>query len=544
MLKINTDDVINAAISPDGKYFAYTKNDPDGVVWLVDATSGALLGTFLHQFSVTLLRFDQSSTRLISVDSIADSIISEVQIHEPGNPPHHIATIQLRGFSTVLTTPDGRYLTTRDVPGPLRVFETSNGSEVARADAESGVLSPSGRMLATVRPGNVEVWDIGSRVEPLAENPAAIHTAEYRNALRGETFGPGLNDVIHPCGAYSCDGNYAVLAVEPGKDSATGAMEPTPGPSGSWSNVRFPVAQKNAAPTLHVFTLRDKADRLTLVVSGSAQPGFSATGKLIAAAGGRRLNLWNAATGKESGQFDAAAPIKDVVFSADDGVIAVSSEGHLEILSTALARLSNRRGIQSGGISRDGLRAWAWDGKQIELFEAKSGRSSQRLAAQTEPVFSPDSQLLAARIPGGMGVWKATNASRQTALRTFDQPENWMFSPDSKYLVTAVGPDDSDSAARVWSLATGQETARISNLANLAEAGIYKLFADHDPRMLDLIVGHTYFNSPVPISAFWRTSDLAERACQQLTRNMTADEWRTYVGTQRYVKTCQALIRY
>jgi WD40 repeat protein len=39
----------------------------------------------------------------------------------------------------------------------------------------------------------------------------------------------------------------------------------------------------------------------------------------------------------------------------------------------------------------------------------------------------------------------------------------------------------------------------------------------------------------------WRSDDLIEAACTRLTQNFNEDEWRRYVGEERYRKTCPQL---
>jgi len=39
----------------------------------------------------------------------------------------------------------------------------------------------------------------------------------------------------------------------------------------------------------------------------------------------------------------------------------------------------------------------------------------------------------------------------------------------------------------------------------------------------------------------WKTDDLQAETCKRLTRNLTEDEWRQYLGDEPYRKTCQNL---
>jgi WD40 repeat protein len=41
--------------------------------------------------------------------------------------------------------------------------------------------------------------------------------------------------------------------------------------------------------------------------------------------------------------------------------------------------------------------------------------------------------------------------------------------------------------------------------------------------------------------AFWQPQDLIAEACRRLTRNLSHEEWRDYVGTENYRPTCPEL---
>ncbi|MEQ8962294.1 MAG: hypothetical protein RLP02_30940 [Coleofasciculus sp. C2-GNP5-27] len=99
------------------------------------------------------------------------------------------------------------------------------------------------------------------------------------------------------------------------------------------------------------------------------------------------------------------------------------------------------------------------------------------------------------------------------------------FSPDGKYLATA----SYDNTARISEVNTGKEVARIShedwvNAVAFSPDGEYLATASSDNTA----------------RVHWRdTQPLVKKACQRLSRNLTASEWQTYIGElDEYRKIC------
>ncbi len=101
------------------------------------------------------------------------------------------------------------------------------------------------------------------------------------------------------------------------------------------------------------------------------------------------------------------------------------------------------------------------------------------------------------------------------------------FSPDGKYLATA-GYDDT---ARVWEAATGEPIARMSHGDTVRSIAFspdekYLATASHDK------TARVWF---------WWPEDLIAEAYSRLTRNLTYQEWQSYLPDEPYRKTCPNL---
>ena len=143
-------------------------------------------------------------------------------------------------------------------------------------------------------------------------------------------------------------------------------------------------------------------------------------------------------------------------------------------------------------------------------------------------VFSPDGQHLAtASRDATARVWEVSNGREVARLRHDDTVVAVVFSPNGQYLATA----SQDATARVWATSSGQEVARLAHqqfvhAVAFSPDGRYVATASDD---------HTV--------GVWdvRPQDVLAAACTRLTRNLTPEEWRQYVGEEPYRKTCANL---
>ena len=136
-------------------------------------------------------------------------------------------------------------------------------------------------------------------------------------------------------------------------------------------------------------------------------------------------------------------------------------------------------------------------------------------------VFSPDGRYVASGDRGAIArIWEPTGGREVARV---DHLGWWIwdlaFSPDSKYLATA----DRNGTTYVWDVTSSREVARMIETGRLA----------FSPDGKYLVTGNKAW-------LLW-PDDLVAEACARLTRNLSPEEWRQYLGDEPYRKTCPGL---
>jgi WD40 repeat protein len=152
--------------------------------------------------------------------------------------------------------------------------------------------------------------------------------------------------------------------------------------------------------------------------------------------------------------------------------------------------------------------------------------------------FSLDGKMLVTTSKDGTArVWTTNNWTTVTVFSEHTGSVNdAAFSPDGKLVVSA----SADNTAMVWEPVTGRRIATLSDSSGAVND------ASFSPDGKLILTASAHGTAPLwglntEVSANTSTDELSALACRKATRNMTADEWRQYMGAEPYRATCQNL---
>jgi WD40 repeat protein len=233
---------------------------------------------------------------------------------------------------------------------------------------------------------------------------------------------------------------------------------------------------------------------------------------IISAAGDQTVRIWELASGRES----ARAPYENLLYR-----IAKSQDGRYVATSTF-----TRRDLEDGrtAFSPHAV-ARVWDtGTGAQVAEVSNDEQVTALA------FGPSGEYLATGTYSGRAeIWDVSTGNKLASMPHEGQVERVTFSPDGRYLATA----SRDKTARVWDVATAQEVDRV-----IHEDGVNRVVFSPDGRYLA-----TTSNDQTTRVWLMFPENPIEEACARLSRNLTPEEWREYLGDEPYHKTCPDLGR-
>ncbi len=371
--------------------------------------TGIILSLALSKDGATLVSGAQDGT--IRCWSTADDSPAGVIRRDPGDA------------DALALAPDGKTVATAGLNNTIRFFAVTTGKEVApapgpRAPLTSLVLSPDGRWLFSAAAGHLYQWDAASgkllRAEALGSG--AVETV-LALAPDGKTLACGnaavfLWDIVNGqrLAEFPCKDGDAVLSLRFAPDG--------PGLAVGLRSQQVELWDWRARKVMH--TLRHPAPVYAVA--------YSVSGEVLAAAGGNKIALFEAATGQPIKTFDtrdgppAAQPlVAALAFAPDgktlaagcyDGLIRLyatpsgkeirACEGHISV-PFALAFSRDGRTLASGSFDRT-VRLWeTFSGSAIAVFNGHFGQvQGVAFAPDDRTLYSAaaDTTALAWDVPG------------------------------------------------------------------------------------------------------------------------------------------------
>lgn len=422
VLKGPTDDALDIAISPDGKYVVASSADRNVYLW--DFATGEVIRVFRgHTAEATGVAF----------------------------------------------SPDGKFIAVGSYDRTVRLWEVANGQTLKVFNGQSDKIefvtfSPDGRYILATGWGEARVWEIatGKAVHIISAKPGyvffraryspdgkyfAMATQDKTARLYDATSGQQVRTFEHPdwvvAVAFSPDGKMLATISNDLKarlwDLATGqVLREFVGHQDTFNDVRF-------SPDGH----------------------FLLTGSLDHTA-----RLWDIATGKTLRVFGGhTTVVQAALFSPDGKYVVMNNRDDVEIWSQqtfpgGMVFIGHYQPVRTASFSPDGRQVvTASNDHTARIWDAVSGQTLMvlqgHIAEVTDAVFSPDGRMV---LTGGRDrtarLWDASTGSE---IRRFeghtDELTKVIFSPDGKYIITT----SDDGTARVWETQTGKLIVTYTN---------------------------------------------------------------------------------
>jgi WD40 repeat protein len=265
---------------------------------------------------------------------------------------------------------------------------------------------------------------------------------------------------------------------------------------------------------------------------------FSPDGRLLASGGDddRRIIFWDVKSGRQLKEIDGHGSITSVAFNPDSKFLASAAEGRSAIFlwdvtsgeqqaellghetdaeSESLEFSRDGKVLVSGG--REGaIRLWDVSARREIVEPMGRGGSVMKVA------ISPDGRMVAssADLTGTVLLWDLGGSKEPVEL---DTGGSWSgnsvaYSPDGKTLAYTSGEPKFNIV--LWDLENGKPRGRLEALATTLSMAF-------TPDGRRLVTGHS--NGEV---ALWGVDveGWSRRACEIANRNLTFEEWKTFVS--------------
>jgi WD40 repeat protein len=511
------------ALSPDVSIMA--SGLEDGSVALYDVMTGRRVGikrlAYEGPSRFTALAYSPDSLMVAGGDIRDDTVIlwdltADVQVAEP-----------LEGHSSDITTlafsPDGLMLASAGWDTTIVLLDVETGEAIGdpltghTAKVIGLGFSPDGRWLASLDIlGNTLLWNV---------------------AGEGVTFAR----------RFDGDSRANAIAFDALSDEKTLVSARCGGGSDDWECVvrRWDVA-----------TGTESADPIKVYWSEVVYPELSPDGAIMVTSGDLRVVLWDTRTGEQLiepvygrkpmafnpvGESLAIWMYHDALYSTPKTVSRWDMNLHQPIgdsLSGTQDDLSALAYSYDGGMLAGGSRSG-----EVVLWDIVSGNPAPRSFITRDEgevidlAFSPDGRLLAAASEGApvgdatsIDLWDVATG-QSLSLAASDQPEDvnsLIFSPDGMVLVSKTSSRTTEEKTlTLWDVASGRMIGRLGN------GGDELLFSTDGGKLIT--AGSSIILWDVSLEA-WQA-----HACHIANRNMTADEWATYLPDQPCRPTCSNL---
>ncbi len=386
----------------------------------------------------------------------------------------------------VVLSPDGKRVASTDDSGVNKLWDVQTGRELPLAEhlRHAFLFAAKGNLLGAEQQGN-RLWDVATGKEVAAQGIDIVAARKRKDLGRnGEQSPDGTILAVRGKGVIQLLDAHTREELPPLQGQQVigcnfGLGRPYFSPDGKllavsygWGNLPG-ISLWDLATRKEVRRLQEKSGGI-----GVSDIDFSADGKIIAAADGRGVTLWDAFTGKWLHDWGHTSNVGVLAFTPDGKTLLTGANGNDRFLHSWDPFTGRPRGKWKG--HEGGIRALlvTADGKHaistgqdgtIRLWEVASGKEIGRIGEGKGPAgaadLSPEGKLLATWIGESIQLWDL--ASRQKVRSfgketVFNQVFHLAFSPDGTKLASwAVH----DANIRLWNVANGEELPSLTGAA-------------------------------------------------------------------------------
>jgi WD40 repeat protein len=598
----HTNDVNSVAFSPDGRTLASgscAKREgtlcQQGEIRLWDIATHQALDQPLtgHTGDVNIVAFSPDGKTLASGSGDGTIILWDVAARQPLDPP---LTGHKKAVMSVAFSPDGKTLASSSLDKTIILWDVTTRQPLDQPlTAQTGIaysvaFSSDGKTLALGNSeGTVILWDIATR-QPLVGQHLTGHTGEVRSVVfspDGQTLASGSRDntiilwdvvrrqpIGEPLIGHAAD-VFSVAFSPDGQTLASGGVgaevilwnmaqnqplgQRLIGHDDAVSSVAFSsngeiVASGSEDKTVilwDVATRQPIGQPLTGHESAVLSVAFSPDGQSLASGTlDGTIALWDVATHQllDPPFTGHTSGVNSIAFSSDGQVLASGSDDQTIILWDVATRqpldpllTGHNDRVLSVAFSPDNqmLASGSQDGAII-LWDTETGQFTGSLVANYSVLsvaFSPDGSTLASLTPVGIILWDVVERELLgpplgQLVGQMHLPRSMAFSPDGRMLASGslYKPGNFLPTILLWDIAARQRIGQplighTNSVRSLA-------FSPDGRTMASGSDDNTVILWDIGLES-WQA-----RACRIVGRNLTWEEWETYLPAQLYRVIC------
>jgi len=453
------------------------------------------------------------------------------------------------GEYTVEFDPIDKFIVARDIETYREIAYMSHDDRVNSVGfTMDGAVASGGcderDFFFECRKGSIRIWKIGGEAE--------IAHVEHGVRANTVTFSPDGTlalsagcDETNPSN-YCLEGVYRLWETDSGREVASIVANDLEVKNSAFSPDSKFIALGTYAYDSNPVTILWNLETGQINYLTGGDFVFSSDGaRIVTITGGNasenipgEILLWDLTTEIESSTLGSLCCPTTVAASLDGQLIAVgTSEGNIVILNIdtlqIVSQMAHNDEINSIAFSPDSKRIVSGSGNLIALSQDTSARVWDVFTGEeissfvydtpdvevSHVVFSPDGRYVASSTGGSYNntvtIWDADTGDEIAVMIHENGSTSAAFSPDGTYIVSG-----GDMTARVWETLTGRELARMTHydfVKSVSFSPDGKLVASGG-------------DDGIARVWMWQAEDLISNACFRLPRNMTAAEWKQYIG--------------